>query len=407
MTKKKVLIATHWMEIGGAEKSLLGLLETIDPNLYEVDMFLSRHTGEYMDLIPDHVNLLEEDTNAALIASPIKMVLKKKRWGVLFGRLYGKFRTNLHLWRHRISQNNNIAIEYSNKYVYKFIRKRKEKEYDYAISYLAPHYILPNIFRAKVYICWIHTDFSSLVVDKKSASKVWDKYDKIVSISRDCTTNFLTVFPEVGDKIVEFENRIPIDLIFKEAERGLFEARAEMECDGIKFLSIGRFCFAKNFENIPFYASMMKDKGLIFTWYIVGYGEGRGDIEANISKYNVKDCVKILGKKDNPYPYIKTCDYYVQPSRYEGKSIAVREAQLLGRIPIITNYSTAYSQLDDSYSGKIVPIDDLGCVNGILAFLNNSKLQTEINNNMSKIQGKEINLNKEDFFKLISGGKYG
>ena len=93
--------------------------------------------------------------------------------------------------------------------------------------------------------------------------------------------------------------------------------------------------------------------------------------------------VIILGKKVNPYPYIKKCDFYLQPSRYEGKSVSVREAQILHKLVIITNYPTANSQLENGIDGVIVPMDNEGCAKGILNFLQDIELQRKILTNLN------------------------
>ena len=94
--------------------------------------------------------------------------------------------------------------------------------------------------------------------------------------------------------------------------------------------------------------------------------------------------VVILGKKENPYPYIKNCDVYVQPSRYEGKSVAVREAQMLRKPVIITNYPTAPSQVRDRYDGIIVQMDNEGCAEEIALVLKNQNLLEKISYNCSQ-----------------------
>ena len=94
--------------------------------------------------------------------------------------------------------------------------------------------------------------------------------------------------------------------------------------------------------------------------------------------------VKILGKKENPYPYIQACDVYVQPSRYEGKCVAVREAQMLGKPVIITNYPTSASQLEDGVDGLIVPLDNEGCAAGIAAALRNPALLARLSETCRK-----------------------
>ena len=71
--------------------------------------------------------------------------------------------------------------------------------------------------------------------------------------------------------------------------------------------------------------------------------------------------VIILGKKSNPYPYIKACDIYVQPSRYEGNSVTVREAQILCKPVVVTDYSTVRNQVRNGEDGVIVPMDNSEC----------------------------------------------
>ena len=92
----------------------------------------------------------------------------------------------------------------------------------------------------------------------------------------------------------------------------------------------------------------------------------------------MEDRVILLGKKDNPYPYIAACDIYVQPSRYEGKSVTVREAQILGKPAVITNYATSASQLENGVDGVIVPMDNESCARGIADLLNNPEKMNEL-----------------------------
>ena len=98
------------------------------------------------------------------------------------------------------------------------------------------------------------------------------------------------------------------------------------------------------------------------------------------------DNVIILGKKENPYPYIKACDIYIQPSRYEGKAVTVREAQMLNKPVIITNFLTAKSQLEDGFDGIIVPMDNEKCAEGIISLIKNERLRDELIENTTNIQ---------------------
>src|SRR5699024_1884006 len=104
-------------------------------------------------------------------------------------------------------------------------------------------------------------------------------------------------------------------------------------------------------------------------WYLIGYGGDEVMIREKIRETGMENHVIILGKKSNPYPYMAACDVYVQPSRYEGKCVAVQEAQALGKPVIITAYPTAASQLRDGVDGVIVPQDNEGCAAGIAEVL--------------------------------------
>ena len=121
-------------------------------------------------------------------------------------------------------------------------------------------------------------------------------------------------------------------------------------------------------------------KGVLVKWYIIGYGNEVIEriVCENAEKEGVADEVVILGKQDNPYPYIKACDIYVQPSRYEGKSITVREAQILCKPVIITNYPTAKSQIVDGVDGMIVPMDVDMCAQEMADFIRDKEKQERI-----------------------------
>ena len=98
----------------------------------------------------------------------------------------------------------------------------------------------------------------------------------------------------------------------------------------------------------------------------------------------MQDRVIILGKKDNPYSYMRACDLYVQPSRYEGKAVSVREAQLLCKPVIITKYDTSDSQLEDGTDGIVVPMDNEGCASGIAALLRDPERMRQLSENCKK-----------------------
>ena len=140
---KKILVVHSNMEIGGAETSLLGLLNQIDYSQYQVDLFLLNHTGELMSFIPKEVNLLPEDKSYKQLTIPIKDVLKNKKIGIFIARLLGKIKA-------RKYHDGYMIKEYSYLKALIFL-KRFDKEYDIALSFIDPHWIIQK----KCKILWL------------------------------------------------------------------------------------------------------------------------------------------------------------------------------------------------------------------------------------------------------------
>lgn len=365
--KKKLLIVSHALELGGAERSLIGLLDALDPETWSIDLFLLRHEGELMDAIPAYVNLLPEIAAYTVLARPMKDTLKEGHVLLTGARIVGKFAAK-HFEKAHGFTDSGVGIEYSHKYTYRLMPPiQPDTEYDLAVSFLTPHYICAHRVRAKKKIAWIHTDYSRVQVNAASETAMWDAYDYIASISDAVTDSFLKAFPTLADKIILIENILPTKLILRQANA--FSVDKEMPLKGTSLLSIGRYCTAKNFDNVPDICSGLIQSGLDVYWYIIGFGPDEQLIRQKIAEAGMENRVILLGKKENPYPYIKACDLYVQPSRYEGQCVTVREAQMLGKPVVITRYATSASQLEEGVDGVIVPVDNEGCAAGIAALL--------------------------------------
>lgn len=371
---KRIIIFSHGMEIGGAERALLGILECIDTEKYDISLFLMKHKGELMRYIPDTVRLLPEIPQYASLAVPITDIIKRRQFGIVLGRIHGKIAAKIRIKQLKALRENEVALEYSHKYTRSKMPQISNVEYDLAISFLTPHYFVNEKVKAKKKAAWIHTDYTVVQVDVESQLKMWDKYDVIIAVSENVRRCFLKNFPSLINKVQVIENIMPMKYMIESTRA--FTVEQEMINDGsIKLLSIGRFCAAKNFDKVPSICRKLRCIGLNVKWYLIGYGGDEKVIRQKIVENTMSDYVIILGKKENPYPYIKCCDLYVQPSRYEGKCVSVIEAQILKKPVIITDYPTAESQLVDGYDGVIVPMDSEACVQGIARVIKNKELQ--------------------------------
>lgn len=377
--KPRIFIAMHYMEIGGAETALVGLLNALDPARVDVDLFLYDHRGEMMQFIPEWVNLLPQIRKYSVLERPIVELVKRGFWGIAVARLWAKRLSQKAYKRSGSTLENNGGLDKMSKCTTPLLPKiNPSMTYDLAISFLTPHRIVAEKVKAKKKIAWIHTDYTRVWVDAEEELKVWQKYDYVASISGDVTSTFLQVFPSLAPKIVEIENILSPSFVRKRAEPQ--DVDKEIRHEGaITLLSVGRFSDAKNYDNVPDICKrLINDTKLNIKWYIIGYGGDEALIRKKIKEAGMEEHVILLGKRSNPYPYIKACDIHVQPSRYEGKSVTVREAQMLYKPVVVTNYPTAPSQIRSGIDGVIVPMDNEGCAHGLAEVICDKPLQERI-----------------------------
>lgn len=375
--KPHILINMHYLEIGGAETALIGLLNALDPERVDVDLFLHDHRGEMMQFIPKWVNVLPAVPEYTVLERPIKELVKRGFWCIAAARLWAKHVSRKAYRRSGNRLQNASVFHYMAKYTTPLLPNiNPNVTYDLAISFLTPHQITLQKVHARKCIAWIHTDYTKIWVDAKDELPVWSKFDYIASISPDVTKTFLQTFPLLAhtNKIVEIENILSPAFVRRRADIKNVEREMSKYGGEVKLLSVGRFSEAKNYDNVPDICRRMVKEGVDVKWFIIGYGDEQL-IRRKIEEAGMQEHVIILGKRSNPYPYIKACDIYVQPSRYEGKSVTVREAQMLCKPVVVTNYPTASSQIKSGIDGVIVPMDNEGCARGLAQVITDKALQ--------------------------------
>lgn len=383
----------HYMALGGAESALLGLLLSNYPDKADIDLFLYDHRGELMHYIPDDVMLLPPIEAYSMIERPLRELIKKKYWGIALGRIVASFFANLERKNNTDGLDDICAYYYIAKFVAPFLPNINPKvEYDLAISFLQPHLFVLKKVKARKKLAWLHTDYSKVFVSQKE-ELVWSQYTNIVAISDEVGKSFINRFPCLNNKIVSIENILSTKFIRNRSN----EEEITLPGDGLRLLTIGRYSYPKKLEEIPIITSQLLLTFPNLKWYIIGYGNPIEEkkLKDAIEREGVQQSVILLGKQSNPYPYIKACDVYVQPSRYEGKSITVREAQILCKPVVVTAYPTSASQINDRKDGVIVPLEINACVKAITEFLEDTKLQNQIISYLSNHNfGNEKEINK-------------
>lgn len=373
--KKKILIVSFDMEIGGVERSLINLLNSFDYKNYNLNLLLYHHSGEFLSFIPKNINFLPENKIYRSIRRGIGALISEGYYSLALSRLRAKYMS-------KIGEKRGLDDTYQMQLMWKYCNKKFPKvlqEYDVAISYLWPHNFVVEKVNAKTKIAWIHTDYSNIKPDREIDLEIWNKYDYIVGVSKECVKSFLKIYPTLKSKCIVIENITSPKFIEKMSDS--FEVK-EYRKDNFNILSVGRFSYAKGIDQAIEALKILKERGYEdIKWYVVGYGGDEEQLRELVETYSLENSFIFLGKQITPYPYMKKCDLYVQPSRYEGKAITVIEAQILNKPVLITNYPTAKSQIIDGVDGEITELSPKGIADGIERFYNDRKLLKKYENN--------------------------
>ena len=389
---KEILIASYDLEVGGVERSLISMLDNFDYENNNVDLMLYSHSGDFMNLISKSPNLLKEDKKYKTFRMSVAETIKSGQVLIGLSRIFARIK----------SKGNGISqMQYMWESALPFLPKNK-KRYDVAISFLWPHYYVAEKVDANLKIGWIHTDYSTIDTDVELDLKIWKKFDYIAAVSEDCKKSFLKKYPTLESKLIVIENITSPDFVKKLSDEEIDDfPRNESD---FNVLSVGRYCEAKGFDNAIKSLRILHDRGYTnIKWYIVGYGSDEELYKNLIEENNLNDSFILLGKKTNPYPYMKNCDLYAQPSRYEGKAVTISEAQILGKPVMLTNYATARSQVQEGVDGYITELSIEGIANGVEELYKNKRLRTLISNNCNNTDFTNVK-ELDKLYSAIDGG---
>ncbi len=366
---KKVLIVIHGLHCGGAEKSLISFLNFFPGEKWSVDLLVANQHGMFIKEIPDYVNIINDE----YALENYSTVLSQRRKKVCdLTDMYCQMKWQ---FAKRFSSTGGLSQgELKWKIWGKHIKPLK-KHYDLAVSYMNgfPNYYVIDKVNADKKVLWIHNEFEKLGYSYNFEKRFYEKADKIVTISQACVDSILRVYPEFKDKTNVLEN-----ISSQTAINAMAVEKIEDEYfnySGLRLLSVGRLNSQKGFDIAIKSAKILKDRGLKFLWYILGEGDLRANLTDLISEYNLENNVKLAGIKENPYPYIKNCDIFVQSSRFEGKSIVLDEAKILCKPCVVTKYVTAHNSIKSKINGLLVDIDEVSIADGICTLYQDEKMR--------------------------------
>ena len=343
---------------GGAERSLVNLLQMLDYDRYDVDLVLFQEEGMFLKQLPKNVNLRHDcEELHVLFEKNVKKIIRSKHFNLSI-----KHVVTTVISKKKCGKGPQSA-QYRWEHFYKKLIPQLSGHYDVAIAYLhrEPTYFLVDKVNADKKIAWVHNDYSKIMQSRAMDQKYFSMIDKIVTISDLCVDALVQDFPMLKEKFVMLPNLTSSDVVKSMADEFY---PSEYEKDGLCFVSIGRLNIQKGFDLAVKAAAILKKHGLHFRWYILGIGELKGELEKMIQQECVSDCFFLIGAKENPYPYMKNADVVVQTSRFEGKSVVLDEAKILGCPIVVTNYPTVYDQIS-SDEGIITELTPEGIASGV------------------------------------------
>lgn len=348
---KRILFVIPSMRIGGAEKSLANLLNLIDLNEYDINLLMFKPGGDFLQQIPSGIHILKTDPSLFYAYKCDKNVFSCKAG--IRSEILRIFSTGVC----KILYGNCARQKRWTKF-YKALLPKLDSEYDVAIGYLegdASYYVIDKV-NAKRKILWVHSNFENIKKNEDAAAykEYFCKADRVVSISDKCVQVLQDNYPDMRNKFVFLPNLTSSVVLKNTAKAAIDEVFSK---DDFNIVSVGRLTEAKGFDMAIDALKILKDHKVPVHWWIIGDGELRKCLEKQAKDNSVEEYLTFLGFKANPYPYMNKADLIVQTSRWEGKSVVLDEAKILGKPILATDYATVKDQVENGKEGVIVEMD--------------------------------------------------
>lgn len=362
---KHVAIVTNQMVMGGIEKSLITLLNKLVANDCKVTLYVCKQGGELYEQIPNGVEIRDLFCGNHTGLEIFKTRIKQRN-------IVGSFNVFIKMIINKIDKNTFRIWKRSLEYV-----AMDEEKYDIAIAYGSPVSLsttcVANMKNAEKKYVWIHNEVDKIGFNEKLLHHYYDNFDKIFCVSKKCRKIFLTVLPEYEQRTEVFYNFIDVEAILSQAEDK--EAFAD-DFDGIRLLTVARVCNQKGQDIIPDVLKELEQYSGKIRWYCIGDGEETiQEIKQRAAEIGVVEGITFLGNKNNPYPFFKQCDIYIQPSRHEGFGITISEAKIFSKPIILTNFAGSDEQIQDKKNGLIVPFDSKAIARAVRILVENIELR--------------------------------
>ena len=380
---KRILFVINALDGGGAEKSLVSLLNELEPyqNQFKIDLLLPNKEGLFSDLVPSFVNQIPVPEALTYMAYGFKYLIKNKKWNLRYTAV--KIR-----WVFKRRKLKSVSSGVLEQELWRLWEKHVsglDSQYDSAISYLngyGNYYVIDKVSATKKCL-WIHNEYQKLGYHVEFDRRYYEEADEVITISDLCKKSFTDVYPELQDKIKVLEN-ISSGRMIKTMAQQHPQEDSFSRYHGTRLLSIGRLVEQKNFSLAVRTAAYMKSHypEVLFKWFIIGKGPEYASLTEQIQKENLSDVIELIGVRKNPYSYMKQADLIVQTSIFEGKSIVLDEAKILGKTIVATNYPTVYNSIENGATGLIADMNPESIADSVVQILSDVDLQSVLEKNL-------------------------
>lgn len=331
--KKKVLFLIHTLQIGGAEKVLVNLVNNIDKSKYDVTVMTVINTGAFRNELDNDIKYKTIFNIKFLNGNRSK---SKKSNNKTSGNLFDK----------TSKIKNFLSILY--KLFWKIIDCQKiyekyvKDDYDIEVAFLegvAAKIISKSTNKKSKKYVWLHVD---LIKERKTEGffknveeekNTYNSFDKVVGVSKFVIQQAIEKYNLDTNKTIVKYNPIDKNEIQKKAKEDI-----DIKKQRFTMVTIGRLSTQKGYDRLLRVVKKLNKDGLEFDLWIIGVGAE----EEKLKKYAEENKllnVKFLGYQDNPYKYINCADMFVCSSRAEGFSTVVSEAVILEKVIVTTECS--------------------------------------------------------------------
>jgi glycosyltransferase involved in cell wall biosynthesis len=389
--KKRILFVIESLIAAGSERSLVSLLSEVDYSRFDIDLQLFKFGGELERYLPKEVNLLRPLDYTLFAEKTCKEQVFSFRLKLLFARFRYSFLLRF---------GKNRPMDLARKY-WKSINKCIPQEigfFDVAIAYSQgiPTFYVAEKVNAQKKIAWVNANHILTTKNRVFQSAFYDRFDNIVCASDSAKSVFDNLYPIYYSKTVVIYDRINVSLIRRLADER--QKLAVMKKPSI--LTVARFAAIKGYDITLEACKILRDRNVRFTWYVIGRGPLKNEIEEFVKENNLQEHFIFLGTFPNPYPFFKAATLYVQTSRNEGFGLSIAEARVLGKPVVTTEFDAVWMQMVQGKNGLVVPQDPIAVADAIERLLNDKVLYDSIVSYQKKEQidnSKEI----EKFYALV------